>query len=108
MSLVADLRALSELFSEPSRRTTGVYARDASGRSVEPQDPRAVCYCLIGGVISVTEGIDSLRCHHLRESLRKALPESAGFSLAGFNDVAHHSQVLEVIALALAKELEGA
>ena len=112
--LIADLRSLSELFSDPGRRTTGVDARDDSGRRVDPFAPEAVCFCLLGGAAKVagatTDGDNDdgeWRYRNLCEALRSALPESARGSLAVFNDMSPHSQVVAVIASALSTALNS-
>ena len=39
-----------ELFSNPSRFTTGEFARDKHGLEVRPNEDNAVCWCAIGGI----------------------------------------------------------
>lgn len=47
------LRELRALLSDPARHTTGVYARDAEDRKIDPRAPDAVCWCLLGGVAKI-------------------------------------------------------
>lgn len=42
---------LSELLNSADKWTHTFLARDADGLSVLPQDPKAVCWCLLGAVI---------------------------------------------------------
>jgi hypothetical protein len=41
---------VKELLKDPSAWTQGVYARDAAGARVDPQDEKACRFCLLGAV----------------------------------------------------------
>lgn len=62
MTNLEALLALQELFSDPSRWTTKVLARDAAGFSTD-YHPHAgtinppVCWCLMGGIAKATNSI---------------------------------------------------
>ena len=90
---------LRELFSDPSRHTTGEFARTAQGSGVHALSPAAVCWCLIGGAIKVSDGdlhgSDSLRAC-LRNTIPFIFPEKDGLRLDGFND-RYPEKVLELI-----------
>jgi hypothetical protein len=53
------LARLAELFADPSHWTQGYYYRAANGEPVAGYDPRCVCWCLAGGIRTVTAQI----CH---------------------------------------------
>jgi hypothetical protein len=48
-----EFKTLVELFSDPSRHTKGVYARNAKGECVNEHDGDAVCFCLSGAIARV-------------------------------------------------------
>jgi hypothetical protein len=64
-----------ELIATPDKWTQGVDARNIVGQPVDPKSKRAVCYCLYGALIKVTNDVDD----------------------AEFNDSSTHEQVLELI-----------
>lgn len=54
-------RAVRERLSDPARWIKGTYARDSEGRSVLPDSPRAVCWCLDGAIrleVTLAQGGD--------------------------------------------------
>lgn len=54
-------RAVRERLSDPARWIKGTYARDSEGRSVLPDSPRAVCWCLDGAIrleVTLAQGSD--------------------------------------------------
>ncbi len=53
---MAEFKTVQELLAVPERWTKGVYARKDNnlvGGDVEPEDPTAVCWCLIGAILCV-------------------------------------------------------
>ena len=74
--LLDDLRALDALFSDESKWTKGVYARDALGGEVSVVSPVAVCWCLSGGGRLVISR-DPERHEALIGALNRALPQGA-------------------------------
>jgi hypothetical protein len=44
------LRRARALIADPARWTEGRLARDAAGRSVKPNDPRATQWCVVGAI----------------------------------------------------------
>lgn len=74
--MAQEFKTLQELFADPSRWTQRVSARDSEGLcpALDPDDPRAVCWCLVGGARLVySDG--NLRTEIYRR-LRSALPSS--------------------------------
>lgn len=99
------LTKIRTLFRDPSHHTKGVYARDKAGNSVAATDPRAVCWCVMGGIRHICPSFDD------RQSRVKAidlLTKAAGMdSVARYNDDPRttHEKLLAWIdkAIALAK-----
>lgn len=63
MTNLEALEALQELFSDPTRWTTGVLARDATGRATDylpdpdSSNPPPTCWCLMGGIAKATNSL---------------------------------------------------
>ena len=53
------LKAVREKISDKERWTEGAFARTAGDIPVDPRDPAAVCWCVIGAAIAV-EGSSTL------------------------------------------------
>jgi hypothetical protein len=98
-SIIADLKALRELFSDPARWTQKVSARNARGEQVYPLDPSATCFCLLGGMVKVVSG-DRRRYTMLYSVLDAEKPNGCQ-TLAHFNDRYRYESVLGLIRLAL-------
>jgi hypothetical protein len=47
------LVGVANLLDDPAHWTTGALAKDASGHSVSPTDPKATCWCAIGATYKV-------------------------------------------------------
>ena len=60
---------IKELLSDPSKWTQGKIARDSSMNEIHPNDPQAVCWCLIGAVRKCYPG------HYDYENLCKRIVE---------------------------------
>jgi len=52
------LQAAYDLIGDKRRWTQGQFARDVSGSSVPPNDPRAVCWCGGGAIMKVSRDND--------------------------------------------------
>lgn len=103
------LTKIRTLFRDPSHHTKGVYARDKAGNSVAATDPRAVCWCVMGGIRHICPSFDDLQS---REKAMKLLAEAAGGgSVARYNDDPRttHEKLLAWIdkAIALTKKAES-
>lgn len=60
-------RRVLELYGgDPTRWTQGANARDANGNKCEPEEPQAVCWCLVGAVTRVVSERIEDRFHHPR------------------------------------------
>jgi len=103
--LLDDLRALDALFSDESKWTKGVYARDASGKPANPRGAGAVCWCLYGARIVVTCG-DTGRDKALSGPLNGALPQGVLVGYADWQDdpCRQFSEIKSLIARAIATE----
>jgi len=55
-----------ELLSSPESWTQGTFARDQDGKSVYPDDPSAMSWCLLGA-ISYVYHEDSTACQHVND-----------------------------------------
>lgn len=99
--LLTDLKALRELFSDRSRWTQGVEARNGSGLPVAPMDPDAVCFCLLGGVIKVTD--DEVRRYEALRFHISGMIFPQYRSLIAFNDGSGYDQVQAMLDRAQAK-----
>ncbi|WP_298962283.1 hypothetical protein [uncultured Methylobacterium sp.] len=56
---VAILRTTREILSDPARHTQKAVARDKFGVEVGPTDPRAVCWCFLGGMSKAGAKVDT-------------------------------------------------
>src|SRR6185312_13307324 len=103
--LLDDLRALDALFSDESKWTQGYLARDANGIAVEFLHSDAVCWCLGGAAMKVSEGATH-RYGRICEALHDATPRSAYNNFVIWNDRASRKfhQVKSLIARAIATE----
>lgn len=73
---------LRELFSDPTKWTKGVYARDANGYKTPDISTDATCWCLVGGVNRCYWDTDRVGIFN---RITEALP--TGFdNIATFND----------------------
>lgn len=72
---------LQELFAEESRWTQGEFARDEIGRWGNPSDPKAVSFCLLGGL----ELVYGLNTEAFKNAWRK-LRAACGKEPSGIND----------------------
>lgn len=109
MSKLEKIRALIE---DPSTWTQDAWARNACGREVDFDSPKAVSFCLIGAIRRVTAE-DKTEGDYFLEYLTAAL-DIRGYRAADsysrlqvFNDTTTHADVIEVLdeALALKREL---
>lgn len=93
-----------DLLSDESKWTKGRAAKDVNGESVPVYDERAVCWCLIGGLMKVladnritNEGWD-LAYNGARQAIASAIHHSTG-SVAIWNDEDYrkHSEVISAL-----------
>jgi hypothetical protein len=89
---------LREFFSDASKWTQHVYARNSNGDQVSPNDPNACCWCLSGGDIAcpIEDYINtdtSDRCNKLSDYLWKKFK----MNIPQFNDSHRFEEVKEVL-----------
>lgn len=98
------LQKLEDLLSDRSKWTTEELARDADGDVVEPEDPTATCFCLLGAAYRVSHESDGDYCNiagAIRAALNKHAAEFNGETLVTFvNDCQGYDAVMKLIQLA--------
>lgn len=116
-------RAL-DLLSDPAKWTKSALAKDAIGKSVQPYEPTATCFCMMGAMERAARGI--LENHQIREfyanehaldaeveaqiMVSHVLKARRGiYSIPGFNDHYNttHDEVVSIMTEALAKAREA-
>jgi len=116
-------RAL-DLLSDPAKWTKSAMAKDAIGKSVQPYEPAAACFCMMGAMERGARGI--LENHQIRDYYANATALNAEveaqrmvshilydrrgiFSIPGFNDHSDttHDEVVSIMTEALAKAREA-
>ena len=85
--ILLDAAAMVE--KDPTTFTTGVAARDAGGRAIAPNDPRATCWCAIGFVLKGfkddSEGAEPRE--KALDALRSTLtPKGGNYSIPHYSD----------------------
>jgi hypothetical protein len=112
--LAAQAVALRDLLADEERWTFGKLAVTKYGVSVEPTDPRACKFCLIGGighVIGSTNAYDEVPTHPLGLLIANVIHGVEGnpslkvvtdWSFYNFNDNRKHHEVMEVLHTAVA------
>lgn len=74
---------LQELFSDESRWSQGFFAETADGKHVNPENPLAVKFCLVGGYQKV---YDENRWDEILFRLKNELKLTSNESLSSWND----------------------
>lgn len=98
--LLPTLTAVRELLSERSKWTQGCLARNIADNSVDPLDPKAVCWCLVGAVHKVNEKLPLLERHKISNKFYMASDRG----LMSVNDAFTHAEVLAFLDEQIAKE----
>ena len=94
---LADLEAVRELISDPGNWVQCSIALNPAGFVVDPTDPKACRFCLLGAMYKVTGRIEwaarenNARYYRLRDAF------SLKNSLSSFNDRVTHSEVLAML-----------
>ena len=88
---------------KPENWTTGWYAKTATGRQCNTDDPEAICFCSMGA-IDAAAGIDVYLAQRAYYELQLVLERIIypGFGIAEFNDTHTHAQVLDMFDKAIA------
>jgi hypothetical protein len=82
MTTLETLKAARQTLTPLEAWTKGDNARDQDGARVDPQDPRATCWCLIGA-IAMQGHYSSVASYEIRQTLVK---DGRCDSIAAFND----------------------
>jgi hypothetical protein len=53
MTALEALKRIRKLLADPKSWKQGTYAKDAKGNTVQPTDPKATCWCLVGAARKV-------------------------------------------------------
>jgi hypothetical protein len=96
-SLAEKLIAARALIADPKNWTQDVMASRADQMECEPRDPDAVCWCSLGAISKVTEGLEEF--WRARDALRQFVSDSP--SVSEFNDTHTHAEVLAVFDRAI-------
>lgn len=106
MKTVEVLRQVRELISVPAKWIQGEYARDGGTGWVDPKDPEAACFCVVGALSRVT-GLPILDVEGQGKRTPHpafvALKESCGMTPSFFNDHSSHAQVVDWIDRTIAE-----
>lgn len=115
-SVMQVLASASELLADPAKWTQGTLARDASGKSVSIEDPRAVCFCSLGAIgkavmvryPGANTPEDEYACfveNLTKLSVRQLEKAVVGNDVPVFNDLptTTHPQVMNAFRMALAR-----
>lgn len=116
-------RAL-EILSNPAKWTKSTMAKDAIGKSVQPYEPTAACFCMMGAMERGARGIlenHQIRDYYANETALDAEVEAQRtvshvlyrrrgiYSIPGFNDHSEttHDDVVSIMTEALADAREA-
>lgn len=105
MNKVDFIKAARALITTPENWTTGVFARNAALDEVDPTDETATCFCALGALAKVAND-NHLNSHRIIQKMY-AYTDTYGKSIASFNDVFGHAEVLRMFD-AVTTELENA
>ena len=93
MTYLEILKDARELIGDPARWTQDAYARNVDGKTTDPLNPDAVCWCAVGSIIKFTGS-------RLTEFVLSKYAN--GMSLISFNDNHTHAEVLSVFDRSIA------
>jgi hypothetical protein len=97
-----DLREARAIIADPSRWTTGVAARKATGEKTSPLDGDAASFCAIGAIMRAAVG-NPFREQAAQEFLYAYLEEAQpGRYITAINDTDGHEAVLNMFDKAIA------
>ena len=97
MQLAEILTAGREVIADPKNWTKGWFARAKDGTQVFPDDPKATCFCSVGALSKVADGI-SARGRAISFLNQVAAPNG----IVHFNDGKTHDEVLAMWDKAIA------
>lgn len=94
------LKAARELIADPNRWCQDVYARDATGKDVVPDDPAACQWCALGAIERFSEPPS-----YALEAIAALIPDrslpAARMQVPDVNDTDGHAAVLEMFDAAI-------
>jgi hypothetical protein len=93
------LEAARSLIAAPERWTQNWVARDADGAAVEFRDTTATCFCSVGAIMRTVRDLNLPRHgvdDPIYDSVMLLRANTGKFSVASFNDMSTHEQVLAV------------
>src|ERR1700743_869307 len=99
MTYLEILKDARELIADPSRWTQDSYARDVDGKTTDPINPDAVCWCAVGAIMKVKGSVGSVI---IQRPLGPLAEYTNGTSLISFNDNHTHAEVLSVFDRSIA------
>lgn len=101
MKTVAEtLTNLKNLIGDPSRWTTGACARDEYGHEVDIDSPRAVSFCLLGGMAKVVEKNDD--GDEYGQAISQIQSIVGMFGISVYNDSHTHAENMALLDTAIA------
>ena len=102
MTPLETLKAARQLISDPAKWTQNLFARDKDGKSIDPQNKDAVCFCSFGAIERFT-GCKTLS--EVEGHLDNVCEKLFHTNVISFNDTHTHAEVLALFDAAIA-ELE--
>lgn len=103
MNKIEFLTAARSLIEKPENFTTGDWARDAEGNSVDVEDVTATCFCTLGAMRKVAVSKEDWITKCEVESYLYNYASAYGMTTAAFNDVNGHRAVLNMFDAILDK-----
>ena len=98
MDKIEYLKAARALITNPENFTTGDWARDVHGESVDVNDTEAICFCTLGAMrkISYTTPGANMSVKYDAEQYLYNYASAHGMTIAAFNDTHGHTAVLDM------------
>lgn len=97
------------MIDTPEKWTTGTIARDANGVEIPHYEAGATCFCSLGALASVREGLLTAKEYsteniwNVHSSATNSLRSVIGRSISTFNDNSTHEQVMKAFDDAIAR-----
>lgn len=88
------LEAARDLIADPKRWTKWQFARGKDGHVVASCSEKAMCWCMNGALIKVSDGIGTIEARHVLSTV-------TGLNIASFNDNSPHEDVIAAFDIAI-------